>query len=156
MAEQRIPIWLSIARFVREIRLFATSSVGSRARWMLAALVIFLFIINGLNVVNSYVNRHFMTAIADRDYAEFARQALFYIGVFAASTLVSVLSSFTEQRLDLLWREFITRDLGRSVDPCDPAAAKLEIQEDGSWTWTDPAGGPPVVNDLLVDAMDTT
>jgi putative ATP-binding cassette transporter len=109
MAEQRIPIWLSAARFGRAIRFFATSSVGSQARWMFVALVTFLFLSNGLNVVNSYVNRHFMTAITDRDQAEFARQAFFYIGVFAASTVVAVLSSFTEQRLDLLWREFVTR-----------------------------------------------
>jgi putative ATP-binding cassette transporter len=109
MAEQRIPIWLSVARFVRAIRLFATSSVGAQARWMFVALVAFLFLSNGLNVVNSYVNRHFMTAITDLDQADFARQAFFYIGVFAASTVVAVLSSFTEQRLDLLWREFVTR-----------------------------------------------
>jgi putative ATP-binding cassette transporter len=109
MTEQRVPTLLSAARVARAIGVFATSGVGSPARWMLAALVAFLFISNGLNVVNSYVNRNFMTAITDRDHAEFARQAIFYIGVFGASTFVSVLSSFTEQRLGLLWREFVTR-----------------------------------------------
>ena len=44
-----------------------------------------------------------------RDKAEFIRQAVFYIGVFAASTLVAVISRFTEERLALLWREFLTR-----------------------------------------------
>jgi vitamin B12/bleomycin/antimicrobial peptide transport system ATP-binding/permease protein len=64
---------------------------------------------NGLNVVNSYVGRNFMTAIADRDKADFIRQALFYIGVFAGSTVVAVIARFTEERLGLLWREFLTR-----------------------------------------------
>ena len=64
---------------------------------------------NGLNVVNSYVGRNFMTAIADRNKAEFVRQAMFYIGVFAASTVVAVVARFTEERLGLLWREFLTR-----------------------------------------------
>ena len=50
-----------------------------------------------------------MTSIADRDKAEFIRQACFYIGVFAASTVVAVIARFAEERLGLLWREFLTR-----------------------------------------------
>ena len=70
----------------------------------------FLLGINVLNVVNSYVGRDFMTAIENRKFDEFVRIALIYIGVFAASTLVSVLYSFTEQRLGLLWRFWATRE----------------------------------------------
>jgi putative ATP-binding cassette transporter len=78
----------------------------------LAALLVgFLFAITGLNVVNSYVARDFMTAIADRDMPGFTRQALLYLAVFAASTVVAVLQSFTEQRLGLLWRWRLTRRL---------------------------------------------
>jgi putative ATP-binding cassette transporter len=76
---------------------------------MFAGLIALLCGVNGLNVVNSYVGRNFMTAIADRHKAEFIRQALFYLGVFAASTLVAVIARFTEERLGLLWREFLTR-----------------------------------------------
>jgi putative ATP-binding cassette transporter len=86
--------------------------VGGRAKWRFAVLLVLLFGINGMNVVNSYVNRDFMTAIADRHKAEFIRQALFYIAVFAGSTLLSVISRFTEERLGLLWREFVT---GRAI-----------------------------------------
>jgi putative ATP-binding cassette transporter len=50
-----------------------------------------------------------MTSIADRNQAEFYRQALLYIGVFAASTIVSVSARFAEDRIGLLWREFLTR-----------------------------------------------
>ena len=112
MDKQRIPHKLTATRFVRAVRLFATSEVGWKARWMFAGLVAFLFAINGMNVVNSYVGRDFMTAIADRNQPEFVRQALFYVGVFAASTLISVSSRFTEERLALLWRNFMT---GRAV-----------------------------------------
>ena len=76
---------------------------------MFAGLIALLFAISGMNVVNSYVGRHFMTAIADRNQAEFIWQALLYIGVFAASTIVAVVSRFIEENLGLLWREFITR-----------------------------------------------
>ena len=37
-----------------------------------------------------------MTAIADRDMTGFVRQAFFYIGVFAALTLVAVIARFGE------------------------------------------------------------
>ncbi len=109
MDTQRIPHKLTAARFARAVRLFATSEVGGKARWMFVGLIAFLFAINGMNVVNSYVGRDFMTAIADRNQAEFVRQAIFYLGVFAASTLISVSSRFTEERLALLWRDFMTR-----------------------------------------------
>jgi putative ATP-binding cassette transporter len=51
-----------------------------------------------------------MTAIEHRNKAEFIQEAVFYIGVFAASTIVAVVSRFTEERLGLLWREFLTRN----------------------------------------------
>jgi putative ATP-binding cassette transporter len=84
--------------------------VGTKAKWLFASLAVFLIAINGLNVVNSYVGRDFMTAIENRKFDEFARMALIYIGVFAVSTLVSVSYSFTEQRLGLLWRFWGTRE----------------------------------------------
>ncbi len=71
---------------------------------MFAALVALLCGANGLNVLNSYVGRNFMTSIADRNKAEFVRQAIFYVGVFAASTVVAVIARFAEERLGLLWR----------------------------------------------------
>jgi putative ATP-binding cassette transporter len=76
---------------------------------MFAGLIVLLFTISGMNVVNSFVGRNFMTAIADRNKAEFIWQAILYIGVFAASTIVAVVSRFIEENLSLLWREFITR-----------------------------------------------
>jgi putative ATP-binding cassette transporter len=100
---------LTLSRLVRSVRTFAGSEVGWKAKWMFAGLFAFLFAINGLNVVNNYVGRDFITAISQRNMAEFIRQAFFYVGVFAASTLVAVLSRFTEERLGLLWRGFITR-----------------------------------------------
>ncbi|MFO1431697.1 MAG: SbmA/BacA-like family transporter [Candidatus Competibacteraceae bacterium] len=95
--------------FIQAIRNFANSDVGWKAKWMFAGLIALLFAISGMNVVNSYVGRHFMTAIADRNKDEFIWQAVFYIGVFAASTIVAVVSRFIEENLGLLWREFITR-----------------------------------------------
>jgi putative ATP-binding cassette transporter len=113
MSTTRPPFRVTVSRLSHAVRVFAGSDFGWKAAAMFAALVASLAGANALNVVNSYVGRNFMTAIADRDRSEFARQALFYLAVFAASTVVAVLARFAEERLGVLWREFLTR---RAVD----------------------------------------
>jgi putative ATP-binding cassette transporter len=107
----RLPLNRSALKsFVLNMKQFvASEQVGGKARWLFGGLIFFLLAINGLNVLNSYVNRDFMTAIEDRDQAEFIRMALIYIAVFAASTLVSTIYTYAEQSLGLLWREWATR-----------------------------------------------
>jgi putative ATP-binding cassette transporter len=107
----RLPLNRSaLNSFVLNLKQFvASEQVGRKAKWLFAGLIFFLFAINGLNVLNSYVNRDFMTAIEDRNRAEFIRMALVYIGVFAASTLVATIYTYAEQSLGLLWREWATR-----------------------------------------------
>ncbi|BBA33108.1 ABC transporter, permease family protein [Methylocaldum marinum] len=98
--------WL---RFVRGIKNFVASEAGRKAVILFVGLVLFLLAINGLNVLNSYVGRDFMTAIAERNQQGFVWLAVVYIGVLAASTLVAVYYRFTEERLGLLWRDWLTR-----------------------------------------------
>lgn len=91
----------SVARFLK-------SPVGGKARWLLAGLLLLMVGINAMNVANSYVGRYFMSAIESRDSGGFVRFAWLYVGVFAGSTLVGVLFRFTEERLGLLWRDWLT------------------------------------------------
>jgi vitamin B12/bleomycin/antimicrobial peptide transport system ATP-binding/permease protein len=112
MENLQTPFRVTASRFLRSVRLFISSDVGGHAKLLIAGLVTLLVGINGLNVLNSFVGRNFMTAIADRQISEFARQAVFYLVVFAGSTIVSVFASFTEERLALLWRDFLT---GRAI-----------------------------------------
>jgi putative ATP-binding cassette transporter len=100
-------------RFVRALKDFLTSEVRWRARGLFALLIFFAFTINGLNVVNSYVGRDFMTAISHRDQAGFIRQAVLFVVVLAGSTAVAVLYRFTEERLGLSWRVWLTRRIIR-------------------------------------------
>ncbi|AYG60661.1 ABC transporter ATP-binding protein/permease [Rhizobium jaguaris] len=109
MSQQHIPLKLTAGRFVRAVKIFMTSDVGGRAKFLFFALVALFGGISALNVVNSFVGRHFMTAIAERQTAEFIRQAILYTMAFAASTVASVIARFAEERLALLWREFLTR-----------------------------------------------
>ncbi len=98
-------------RFKRATRDFAASASGRRAIGLLVLLLLFLLSSNGLNVLNSYVGRDFITAIENRNLSAFTRQVWLYLSVFALSTAVAVLYRFTEERLGLLWRDWQTRRL---------------------------------------------
>src|SRR5438552_13893192 len=118
MTEHRVPITRQTwSQFRRAVGDFANCEVGWRARGLFALLILLLLVFNALNVLNSYVGRDFMTAIANRDSARFTREAFAYLGVFAGSSLVGAFYSFSEQRLGLLWREWLTgRLLGAYLD----------------------------------------
>jgi len=109
----RLPLnRLSWSRWRQAVSSFACSTeVGSRAKGLFAALLALLLAINGLNVVNSYVGRDFMTALEERSMSGFLTMAAVYVGVFAVSTAAAVVYRYTEERLALLWREWLTRNL---------------------------------------------
>lgn len=98
------------SRFVRIARPYFTSEDRRAARLLLAALVGLLLSLSGLNVVNSYVGRDFMTAIAGRQSGYVFTLALVYLGVFAASTVAGALQRYVELLLGLRWRAWLTTD----------------------------------------------
>jgi putative ATP-binding cassette transporter len=114
--------------------MFLTSEAGGQAKLLLAGLVILLCGINGLNVVNSYVGNHFMTAIAHRDTAGFMQQAVLYVGVFAALTVVSVVARYAEELLGLIWRNYLTR---RAVTQYLSEGAYFRLDASGKLTHPD-------------------
>jgi putative ATP-binding cassette transporter len=73
-----------------------------------AVLVVLLLIINAANVVNSYVGRDFMTALAERRSPDLYVLAAMLAGVFAFLTVVEVFARYVEQWLGLKWREWLT------------------------------------------------
>lgn len=98
-------------RFRGVLRMLVQSEQGPKAVIFAITLMLLMLGINGLNVLNSYVGRDFMSAIENRDMTTFKMQALYYVGVFLASTVVVVFYRFTEERLGILWREQLTRKL---------------------------------------------
>ncbi|MCC6764555.1 MAG: ABC transporter ATP-binding protein/permease [Deltaproteobacteria bacterium] len=116
-------------RLVQTLRAFARSEVRAYAFGWLAMLFTLLFAISGLNVLNSYVGRDFMTAIERRDQAGFVHQALLYVGVFGFSTAAAVLLRFAEERFGLLWRDWLT---GRVVHLYLTDRTYLRLSEAGT------------------------
>ncbi|HPA17157.1 MAG TPA: SbmA/BacA-like family transporter [Verrucomicrobiae bacterium] len=91
------------------MREFRASDAGGKALALFTILMLLLLAINGLNVLNSYVGRDFMSAIEIRDMDGFTRFAIYYGVVFAGQTTAAVFFRFAEERLGLLWREWLTR-----------------------------------------------
>lgn len=102
------PTW---GYFASAVRSFVKSEMRLGAWSLFVSLFILMCLINGLNVVNSYVGRDFMSAIAVRDAGGFVHFAWLYAGVFMASTVVAVFFRFVEERLAMLWRDWQTRRL---------------------------------------------
>ena len=81
MSEQPVTLGRDTGRrFLRVVKDFLTSEVRWRARGLFAILITFALTINGLNVVNSYVGRYFMTSLANREVAAFYTFAAYYLG----------------------------------------------------------------------------
>ena len=95
-------------RFRGALQVLVKSEQGPKAMWFATILVAMMIAINGLNVLNSYVGREFMTAIEHKNLALFESQALLYAAVFVASSVVLAFYRFTEERLGILWREQLT------------------------------------------------
>lgn len=98
-----------LRRLFESVGQLLKSPVGVKARLLLASLLLLMLGINGLNVVNSFVGRYFMSAIEKHDASGFARFAWVFVAVFACSTGAGVMFRFTEERLGMLWREWLTR-----------------------------------------------
>ena len=111
MTVLKVPIsratWQRFVDMLKDIA--ADPLVNRKATWMFLGLISLLVMVNGLNVVNSYVGRDFMTSVERRDLDAFWFQATLYIGVFGISTLVAVFYRFLEERLGLLWRKWLTQ-----------------------------------------------
>lgn len=99
------------ARLVTISRPFFVSGLRWRAAGALGVIVSTLILLNALNVANSFVGGSFISAISDRQTARYFKFSLLYLAVFAASTLVGVFGQFVQDRLALLWREWLTGHL---------------------------------------------
>lgn len=98
-------------RFSEVLSSLAKSEQGPKALFLSVTLFAWMIAINGLNVLNSYVGRDFMSSIEHKNIHGFKYNAMLYVLVFAASTMSAVLFRFTEERMGLLWREQLTRRL---------------------------------------------
>ncbi|MCE5265015.1 MAG: ABC transporter ATP-binding protein/permease [Deltaproteobacteria bacterium] len=95
-------------RFWQIARLYWFSERKWQARGGLALLLILLFSFTALNVVLNFVGRDFMTALSEKNLADFNKNLLIYLGVFIIATPVSALYNFMQKLLGINWRLWLT------------------------------------------------
>ncbi len=92
-------------------RAFFASERRHKARGFLVALLTLALAAGGVQVLMSYAGRDFMNAIARRDSPAYWRSLWWYLGTFALAVPVGVYYRWMEERLALLWREWMAQHL---------------------------------------------
>lgn len=98
------------SRFVHITKPFFHSEMRWKAIGLFALLIGLLLSVSGLNVLNSFVGRDFMTSLEKQQAGRFYVLALKYAAVFGCLTLVAVCARFCEERLGLMWRAWLTKN----------------------------------------------
>jgi putative ATP-binding cassette transporter len=99
------------SRFLTITLPFWRSEVRWRALALLGLLLVFILTLNGLGVLGSFYCGDFTSAVAERQAAPAVHFALLWAGVLGSVTVVHVFKAFTEDRLKLWWRQWLTRHL---------------------------------------------
>ena len=99
----------TLLRFWRIAKPFFVSEMRWKALGLMALLVALSFALSGLNVLRSYVDRDFMSALALRNRETFFHQLYLYLALFSTLTPVAVFYRFTEERFALMWRNWLCK-----------------------------------------------
>jgi vitamin B12/bleomycin/antimicrobial peptide transport system ATP-binding/permease protein len=101
------PLW---SRFLMIARPYFASEARGKAIGGLCLLAGLLLAVNGMNFLNSYIMRDFMTAL-EQQQPHFISYGLALAGVFALASIGEAFQYCTEQHMGLTWRQWLTRYL---------------------------------------------
>ena len=87
---------------------FFRSEKKKQARLLLGLLFGFALAVALVQVLMSYVARDFMDALTQRDSGGYRKNLWLYLGTFALAVPIGVFYRFTEEKLALLWRQWMT------------------------------------------------
>ncbi|WP_013334584.1 ABC transporter ATP-binding protein/permease [Gloeothece verrucosa] len=85
---------------------FSEEKWGARA--LLMVLLLLVLSVNGVDVYWSFINRDFMTALANKNTSKFFYLALIYIGSFVIMIPLVVFYTYFQQKLRIYWRRWLT------------------------------------------------
>lgn len=98
----------TLRRFIKLARPFFLSEQRWKARSLVVLLAMFSVSLSLFNVLMSYIGRDFMTALSLREKDEFIRHLYRYLLAFGGATLLVVFYRYTEERLALIWRRWLS------------------------------------------------
>jgi putative ATP-binding cassette transporter len=97
-----------LRRFLELAAPFFKSELRYRALGLVVLVLSLSLTINGVGVIMSYIGRDFMTALQTKDSDLFWWKLVEYLLAFAVATPIVVFYSYSEQRLSLLWRRWLS------------------------------------------------
>lgn len=107
----RATIGTTCRQFLIISKAFFASERRHKARGFLFALLTLALCVGGVQVLMSYAGRDFMNAIAKKDASAYWRNLWLYLGTFALAVPIGVYYRWVEERLALLWREWMVQHL---------------------------------------------
>ena len=90
---------------------FFASERRRKARGFLIALLVLALAVGAVQLLMSYAGRDFMTAITNKDPAAYWKALGWYLGTFGLAIPIGVYYRWVEERLALLWREWLAQHL---------------------------------------------
>ena len=91
--------------------LFRNKLIPRWQQWgFLTLLLILSLAVSGLNVVISYVNNFFETALAAKDAPNYWKYLFVYASVFVVGTPIVVIYTYIKDKLSIYWREWMSHN----------------------------------------------
>lgn len=110
-AEQARNTSVILRRFWMLVRAFYSSEGKRRARTLFAVLISLALSAAGVQVLMSYAGRDFFTAISNKDESGYWHHLWRYLGTMALAVPIGVFYRYAEERLAILWRQWMTHAL---------------------------------------------
>jgi putative ATP-binding cassette transporter len=98
-------------QFWRITKALFASERRHKARGYLLMLLVLSLAVGAVQVLMSYAGRDFFTAISKKDSPAYWRALAWYLGTFAIAVPIGVYYRWMEERLALLWREWLAQHL---------------------------------------------
>jgi putative ATP-binding cassette transporter len=109
--EDRQTFKTTCRQFLLISRAFFASERRHKARGFLIALLLLALAVGGVQVLMSYAGRDFFTAIERKQPAAYWVALTWYLGTLALAVPIGVFYRWVEERLALLWREWMAQHL---------------------------------------------
>ena len=100
-----------LKKFFTLARAFFNGGARRQARLWLAALLGLCCAVGVVQVFLSYAMRDFVTALSQRDHAAWVRGLWKFVAVAFVSVPVGVFYRYSQERLSLAWRRWLTQQL---------------------------------------------
>jgi vitamin B12/bleomycin/antimicrobial peptide transport system ATP-binding/permease protein len=111
LANDRQTLKTTCRQFWLISRAFFASERRRKARRFLISLLLLAVAVGGVQVLMSYAGRDFFTAISLKQPSAYWTAFAWYLGTFALAVPIGVFYRWVEERLALLWREWMAQHL---------------------------------------------